>query len=75
MRSTATCRILRRRINIEIYIHDILTIKKDPFPYDEALANCIGVILKDQLNVVGKKKLGGIAGTMVNKPNARFLTN
>ena len=29
--------------------------------YDEALANRIGVILKDQPNVVGKKMFGGIA--------------
>ncbi len=30
-------------------------------PYDEALADRIGVILKDQPNVVGKKMFGGIA--------------
>ncbi len=30
-------------------------------PYDEALANRIGIILKDQPNVVGKKMFGGIA--------------
>ncbi len=29
--------------------------------YDEALADRIGVILKDQPNVVGKKMFGGIA--------------
>ena len=29
--------------------------------YDEALANRIGIILKDQPNVVGKKMFGGIA--------------
>ncbi len=29
--------------------------------YDEALADRIGVILKDQQNVVGKKMFGGIA--------------
>jgi len=33
--------------------------------YDEALAHRIGVILKDQSNVVGKKMFGGIA-FMVN---------
>ena len=33
--------------------------------YDEALADRIGVILKDQPNVVGKKMFGGIA-FMVN---------
>ncbi len=33
--------------------------------YDEALADRIGVILKDQQNVVGKKMFGGIA-FMVN---------
>ena len=29
--------------------------------YDEALADRIGIILKDQANVVGKKMFGGIA--------------
>ena len=29
-------------------------------PYDEVLANRIGVILKDQPNVFGKKMFGGI---------------
>ena len=33
--------------------------------YDEALANRIGIILKDQPNVVGKNMFGGIA-FMVN---------
>jgi len=47
--------------------------------YDEALADRIGVILKDQPNVVGKKMFGGIAfmvnGNGETNQNASFLTN